>query len=94
MANFVGKYCLCTQFLSRKNVATDVLFLNGGDGETILQMTSQDATIDVQASGFITFTMETQPEQIYMQLIGLPTTEPGQDGFVWNDNGTLKIKTS
>ena len=94
MANFVGKYCLCTQFLSRENVATDVLFLNGNDGETILQMSGQDATIDVQASGFITFTMETQPEQIYMQLIGLPTSEPGQDGFVWNDNGVLKIKTS
>jgi len=94
MANFVGKYCLCSQFTSKDNIATDVLFLNGGDAETILQMTGQDATIDVQASGFITFTMETQPEQIYMQLIGLPTSEPGQDGFVWNDAGTLKIKTT
>ena len=91
MANFVGKYCLCTQFLSRENVATDVLFLNGNDGETILQMTGQDATIDIQASGFVNFTIDTQPEQIYMQLIGLPTTEPGQANFVWNDAGTLKI---
>ena len=95
MANFVGKNCQCSKFTSKNDVSTEVLFLRATDGECILQMGGQDTTIDINATNLVEFRVATeQPEFLQMQLVGLPTTEPALANYVWNDAGTLKIKTT
>ena len=95
MANFVGKNCQCSKFTSKNDVSTEVLFLRAtNDGECILQMSGQDATVDINVTNLVEFRVATdQPEFLQMQLVGLPTTEPSLSNSIWNDAGTLKIKT-
>jgi len=41
------------------------------------------------ATGVLTISL---PGQL-MEITGLPTEDPSVEGYLWNDNGTLKIST-